>query len=486
MVRGQFTKEQNDHIESLMPDFVVEMDRGVSGIALTRWKQGKASIILDSPMFATLDLQKNPRQTWFTMIVRKFTNYRNQVYYLKTLEPQSSPALPTKKANPLLKFSSITSGRELFAHSHRTEIGVASKQRLLDTEHKSPAAVYQIILKEKWDALSSKAQCEWNSRAEEEAANIVQNQQEFATTMTLALQDLCRGNLLGDAEMVLFYGFREPDTGDLAAGTIHAHCAHNRLHFGGGNEEMQLLYGAAWSEFAEDVIPRPVALNPAIPRNSSGCTVFPSMNVDNIPIAELRMLLSDYFDQCWAYRCSDAKVISIPWEAIASNPEKHYDCAFSVKLNHPQNLSTIKVIQLSQDLLATSVIDSPTPFRFLEPEEEILIPTTPLPPAPTPVQTSVPLVISEIPLQPSLPPDIPPKSPAKNVALAVPGIQSGKPGSDEAPIKKRKRTSKLGESLGYSGIDFPIPTQLQPQHFRPLCIQHKERQELEQEKVQVS
>lgn len=45
------------------------------------------------------------------------------------------------------------------------------------------------------------------------------NQQEFSPTMSAALRDLCQGKLFGDAEMLLFYAFRQPDTGDLLAGT---------------------------------------------------------------------------------------------------------------------------------------------------------------------------------------------------------------------------------------------------------------------------
>ena len=36
--------------------------------------------------------------------------------------------------------------------------------------------------------------------------------------MGLALQDLCQGGLLGDAEMVVWYGFREAEGNDLVAG----------------------------------------------------------------------------------------------------------------------------------------------------------------------------------------------------------------------------------------------------------------------------
>lgn len=44
------------------------------------------------------------------------------------------------------------------------------------------------------------------------------NQQEFVETMSLALQDLCQGGLLGNSEMVLWYAFREVGNDDLLAG----------------------------------------------------------------------------------------------------------------------------------------------------------------------------------------------------------------------------------------------------------------------------
>ncbi|KAJ7688000.1 hypothetical protein B0H17DRAFT_1135845 [Mycena rosella] len=80
-----------------------------------------ATTILESPPFATLD-DKFPRKTWFEMIVRKFTNYRHQVY-LKSGEGQQSigsgsTTLTIKKFNPLVKFSSLITGRQLFAKDH--------------------------------------------------------------------------------------------------------------------------------------------------------------------------------------------------------------------------------------------------------------------------------------------------------------------------------------------------------------------------------
>ncbi|KAJ7922160.1 hypothetical protein B0H13DRAFT_2317763 [Mycena leptocephala] len=300
------------------------------------------------------------------MIVRKFTNYRNQVYVKSDAKQASLPVSTLKKSNPLLKFSSLMTGRELFAHENNQSIDSAVKQRSLDTGNKNSAAVYQTILKEKWDSLSGEDQAVWNSMAEAEAGDVVKNQEEFASYISLALRELCQGKVLGDAEMLLFYAFREPASGDLMTGTIHGHSVHNQIHFGGKREELELHYGKPWSDFAESVIPRPVL------------PVFPSIDMNGVAIGDMRMLLSDYFDQCWAHQHSNST--SIPWDEIVLNPAKYYNTAasyFSANLDHPQNLSTVQVVNLVNDLLSTSTMKNLTPFHFLGTEGTVLVPETP-------------------------------------------------------------------------------------------------------------
>ncbi|KAJ7495575.1 hypothetical protein FB451DRAFT_1387597 [Mycena latifolia] len=422
MPKGQFNEAQNSHIHSFYPAYVKEMDKGVSTLALTRWKQATASGILDSPLFATLDAGI-PRKAWFDMIVRKFTNYRHQVY-LKSPEVQSSMRLSTaKKSNALLKFSSTLTGRQLFAQENHEAITLATKQRGLDTNTKNPAAIYQTILKERWDALSGEDQSHWNARADDEVGDIARNQEEFGGVINLALRDLCQGKLLGDAEMMLFYAFREPENGDLLAGTIHGHSIHNQQHFGGSREDLQARYGKPWSDFAENVIPRPVILNPAIPRNAGGQPVFPSIDLNSITITDLRVLLCDYFEQCWANRTSTSKVIA--WEDLLVNPEKHYDAAglhFSIKLDHPQNLSTVEVLTLAADLLLSSVMESPAPFRFLNGEETVVVPATPsmVLPSPPPASPVNPTTNSSSPDVPTPPPVVTPPSPVQQTADSPP------------------------------------------------------------------
>ncbi|KAK6969207.1 hypothetical protein R3P38DRAFT_3146975 [Favolaschia claudopus] len=461
MPKSPFTRAQDDLIESFFPGFVKKLDEGVTGSQLTTWKQGTASDLLDHDAFKDLDTTKYNRKTWFEMIVRKFTNYRNQVY-LKNKPVTEKTALSAKKANPMMKFSSIVSGRQLYARENTKSLNAAVVQRMQDTNNKSPAAVYQTVLKSKWDSLSDDEKEGWNARAEAEAGNIQQNQQEFPETISLALQDLCQGGLLGDAEIVLFYGFRDSQNHELISGSIHAHSKHNDKQFGVDQDVLQTEYEQAWWAFNDRVLPHSIKDSPLIPRNTAGHPVFPSISLEATPTADIRMLLVEYFEHCWVVRGLDSTVTMVPWDDIASHPEKFYDTdAFPIKLNHPQNLSTDQVHTLGSQLLKFSVIDSPNPFRFREPETP-LPPNSELPSTPKPISRQK----SPTPGPKSPVPPPSPKSPS-------PFNEQEKPKSvdkrkleerdfealsdlsdvDESPPQKKKRASKLNAFQVYCFIE---------------------------------
>ncbi|KAJ6587769.1 hypothetical protein B0H10DRAFT_2233955 [Mycena sp. CBHHK59/15] len=285
-----------------------------------------------------------------------------------------------------------------------------------------------------WDALSDDDQANWNQLADAQGGDVGRNQKEFPTNLSLALRDLCQGRLFGDAEMVLFYAFREPNGGDLLAGTIQAHSVHNHVHFGGTPEELELHHGKPWADFADKAIPRPLILNPSIPRNSNNQPVFPTIVMDTIPIADMRLLLCDYLEQCWVHQ---NPVGDVPWEAITSDPAKYYNVEaayFSIKLDHPQNLSTIGVLTLVEGLLATSVITSPNPFQFAQ--EKVLPPETP-PPAlqddPAPSRSPSP----DVPKSPSPPP---------TPVLETPTVETPeKELKDQSKVKRAKEQGIVSE-----------------------------------------
>ncbi|KAJ7303457.1 hypothetical protein DFH08DRAFT_825914 [Mycena albidolilacea] len=428
--KRKFNAEQNKHIESFFPDFVKKLDNGVPSGELTLWKQNTAPNILDSPLFESLDLQTMTRKEYYERIVRKLTNCRNQLYD-KAHKREGSPPKPLnlKKANPWLKFSTLMTGRQLFVEeTHETTI-LLSKQRALDTGPSSPAALYQNILKERWDALSAEEQATWNKRAEADAGDVEKNPAEFTDVLSLSLQHLCQSNLLGDAEMVLFYAFCEPNHGDIRAGTCSIGC----------------LWHIA--RFMRGLSTTPSDLSVTIPRNSARLPVFPSIDINLVAMADIRLLLVHYFDECWGevfvpinqarpsnYHGFDIPGSQqteklIPWAKIVSHPEKYY-----------------KVLNLAQDLRDKSGLDSPNLFCFLAPEK-FLVPDSPSThPSPLPQRAVIVL-----PPQ-TLPPEIPvvssplPSSstpPPKDLVVgSLRPMPSPPPKDTLSSSKKRKRKGK--------------------------------------------
>ncbi|KAJ7912846.1 hypothetical protein B0H13DRAFT_1874430 [Mycena leptocephala] len=379
MRKGKFTAEQDAHLNTYIPELLQKLGAGVRGVELTRWKQSVATKALGTSAFADLDVSTIPRTEWFKMIVRKYTNYFNNVY--RKSHPEEPPTSTLIKNNPLLKFTSILNGRQLFARDFHDEIGAIAAQRVADTGINA-AAAHQIALKEMWDALSAEEKSDWDSQAEDEAADVESNQKEFSTNIHLALRSLCQGGLLGDAEMVLFYGFRDTKNGDLLAGTVHGHSKHNKTHFGG--DDLAQTYGIAWSKFAESAIPRPaVSTLTSVTVNEDGTVNFPSVDLDNTPVANIRVLLEDYLEKCWIHRIlGTSSELPIPWEDICAEPGKFYDdqkFVFPTPLKNPQTMNTVETLILGE--FFNSICPS-EPFHFVEEIMTAVLPPTPPPPPP--------------------------------------------------------------------------------------------------------
>ncbi|KAJ7934472.1 hypothetical protein B0H13DRAFT_2488337, partial [Mycena leptocephala] len=114
--------------------------------------------------------------------------------------------------------------------------------------------------------------------------------------------------------------------------------------------------------------------------------------------------------------------------SFAPSPKReHYGTNgnfFSIQLAHPQNLSGVEVVALAESLLSTSVVDSPTPFRFLEPEEPVPVPPTPPNPLfPLPPVIQAPGPAEQISPPPPPPPPSPPKVPEEPRARNPPSAQ---------------------------------------------------------------
>ncbi|KAJ7710743.1 hypothetical protein B0H17DRAFT_1223937 [Mycena rosella] len=395
---GQFNHAQKTHIESFFTVFCSQLDDGLDGAALTKWKQDMANTIIESALFAgQLDFSINSKKKWFEtcifMIVQKFTNYRTQVY-LKA-NPEMETRSSRHKGIPLLHFSSLLNPRQFFARENEAAIHQEASTQLASAGGVGTlGALYQTVLKERWDGLGQDSRDDWQLQAEKIAGNIEQNQKDFQEGMHSALGDLCQGGLLGDAEMLMFYAFRDVK-GDLSTGTIHGHSTHNKVNFGDTNEVLWSDYGLPWYKFAERAIPRlseTIAVNLSLPMNTSGTIVFPSIDVGNVPAVDVRYLLVEYFKAVWIK--STGSTDTIPWNDIVSAPYRFYQTemfSFPVPLSSPDELSNAHVLLLAEFLASNSSVLSVTPFIFhLDPDEKdpSIPPAIVSPSLPNPVPSS--------------------------------------------------------------------------------------------------
>ncbi|KAJ7491640.1 hypothetical protein B0H11DRAFT_2008524 [Mycena galericulata] len=354
---GQFTLVQKSYIESFMDLFCAELDNEVE-----------------------------------EMVVRKFTNYRTQVYLKRN--PTSETSRSSRKGIPLLHFSSLLTARQFFARDNNASIHSEASTRLASAGGVGTlGALYQTVLKEKWNALDEDSKEGW------------QNQKDFCLGMQSALGDLCQGGLLGDAEVLMFYAFRDAK-GDLDTGTLHAHSVHNKINFGGTKEELWHSYGQPWYQFAENAIPRhsqAKALSLSIPVNTNGAPVFPSIDTGTVAVMDVRYLLVEYFKAVWIHSVTPTD--PIPWDNVATAPHLFYDTTifrFPVPLCSPANLSNVHVLQVAEFLNSTSSFASTSPFVFkLEPHKNSTSTMDIISPGPPVVTTA-----STIPPVPPSPPKV--------------------------------------------------------------------------------
>ncbi|KAJ7633915.1 hypothetical protein DFH06DRAFT_1336995 [Mycena polygramma] len=255
----------------------------------------------------------------------------------------------------------------------------ASKQHAIDKGGDVAASgTYQTALKTLWDELDSETKLEWDAKAEEECGDVAKNQEEFHTNIHQALRSLCQSGIVGDAEMLLFYAFREPECGDLKAGTIHGHSTHNKINFGG--EELEQTYGVPWAKFADGAIPCPVVENSDSISIviTDGIAQFPAVDLNTIPPLSLRHLIQEYFEQCWL--CRNSGTLPIPWPQVTGAPSEFYDTekfVFPLALKDPQTFTIFETLVIGEFLISNTA----TPFLFKNdvPQIPIVNPAPPLP-----------------------------------------------------------------------------------------------------------
>ncbi|KAJ7465630.1 hypothetical protein FB451DRAFT_1179111 [Mycena latifolia] len=80
------------------------------------------------------------------------------------------------------------------------------------------AAAYGIVVKEQWRSSSAEEKGKWDSQAENEAGDVELTRRSLPREFILHFKAFAKAPI-GDAKMMLFYGFRDAQNGELLVGT---------------------------------------------------------------------------------------------------------------------------------------------------------------------------------------------------------------------------------------------------------------------------
>ncbi|KAJ7143358.1 hypothetical protein C8R43DRAFT_1130781 [Mycena crocata] len=361
--KSKFTVDQDAYIESLYPALWVEYNVRDTA-SLTQWKHEKIDTIIASPLFVgKLPTEaENPdrgatHSVWKQRLLKKFNTDINK------RRKQAAESHST-----FLKFSSLT-GYSLFGMEERTVIEAAAVEKAASTNTRMLDCI-QSCQKQMWHALEDDKQAEYDRRAQETTPCVATNQVDFPRAASKALNDICRGGLVGRMELLLFWACRSED-GNLQYGVIDAHAADDVPNMADETEDWEASFDSKWKGFVDNVIPRPGAALPAlespvIPRNASGIPIFPDMTVvmNKFSIVEI---LRCYLTRLWQHGRSAASDVDPPWAKIEENCDLYYDTSrflLPSPLKNPATTSWTEAFALATYFAGNATLNSYDPFVF--------------------------------------------------------------------------------------------------------------------------
>ncbi|KAJ7719660.1 hypothetical protein B0H16DRAFT_1474800 [Mycena metata] len=254
---GDFSAEQNKHINELYTDFVLKC--GSSGSTeVQAWIDRTAKELFEEAVFAdrrvpptgggiltsatddpklhqaTMDALGRPlfaAVDWIALIKKKFANWKKKRevvaaidQYAKSTAPTGTPSLISTAASSA---SSATffgcqpvTAREIHAREHEAKIKSAANEAKL-REGGNSAQHYQATLKQRWDALRSEEKEVYAARAHSEAWDVEANQEVFKAALYRELSHICNSGMMGQIVIGCEWAMREP-TGKLISADVLA------------------------------------------------------------------------------------------------------------------------------------------------------------------------------------------------------------------------------------------------------------------------
>ncbi|KAK7006108.1 hypothetical protein R3P38DRAFT_3214161 [Favolaschia claudopus] len=368
--KSKFNAEQETHIVTLFPTLWGKY-QSMSSVELTQWKNERIEEIMQLELFSGLASEPpngTDKKGWknvsfhYSKAKRLSANLPQRI-----LKKFNNHIKDMKSAPAFLQLPPVT-GFDLFGLQQRTTIRTAAanvatqaSKRLLDCIDERQRSM--------WTALSSEQQAEYDRQALKVPSNVETNQAVFPQAATKALNDICRGGLVGNIELCLFWAHRETN-GDLRYGVVNSHSSEGVPDMVAG---IQGAFDMEWARHANSVIPASINNKEIlVPRNLFGVPIFPFVCVKDYMAPGLSVIVNCYLVQLWAYCRSDE--IYPPWPAIAADGDAFYDTSrFKLPgpLKAPDELSASELFALAEHFILTATVTAKDPFVFRPAQSQI-------------------------------------------------------------------------------------------------------------------
>ncbi|SJL09134.1 uncharacterized protein ARMOST_12510 [Armillaria ostoyae] len=349
------------------------------------------------------------------------------------------------KLAKMLRFSGNLTGRGWFEMEKKAEIKafLAEKRRArreggseetgedkvaLDLEN--PGGEYQLMVKARWDALTSDKQAEWEQKAKKIEHCAAENREELPFVIPDFLDLLCSEKVIGPALCYFYVAWRKEDGRPTVlsyANTVNGRTLQEIVtsrEMGDTPEERKHAWASRLAREAAMILPElpmPVSKSDDFPP-------FVAFDKTKCTPDQWAKYIHSFFETVWNH-CNPT--IVLPWQELVLAPEKFYDRKIH-KFPVPIRNSSVtpytigECIMLLEYLEKENVPPLPSPPRNLSPPPP---PSLPVPPSPSLPRNSSPPLPPSLPAPPPPPPSPPsPPPPAPPMRCSTPKTPQNKAG----------------------------------------------------------
>ncbi|KAJ3816803.1 hypothetical protein F5880DRAFT_1618911, partial [Lentinula raphanica] len=373
-IASPFSSEQQEVLKTYLPGYLAKD----SNSARSQYRKEIVDQILERAEFKhKLSLSIKSMGDWKTSIEKYFTNQRDkQKRHEQKQHEKKDPQIAAPSGHdPIACAQVLRKAARLFQIlSHDTIDGKtffrnekeADIRKHAETLEGEPSACFKKALTTLWNAETNKAEYDAEAR---KFWNITLNQKQFIPGTLELLRALCEYLHLGKAQLMLLYSFPCED-GTLESGALEGHWDPNTPDFADKYKEDYDSLLAVWRKYGGEFCPRTVPAETGnkkytITLDADKRPRFPDVAPEDVPIQDLRNLLSLYLKSLWQYSGRSGLPL---YTDLETSPEKFVDIKNfkSPTLRNPldKSFKGSAVFALAEFFAEHGAMSASSPFEF--------------------------------------------------------------------------------------------------------------------------